>query len=100
MTPERKVKNLVRDLLKVYGAWQYWPVSNGMGVHGIPDCIACYNGFFISIETKAPGKKPTALQVMQGTKITEAGGVWLVIDGEAGLAQLKEVLDGKASLLP
>lgn len=92
MTPEGKVKEKVKAYLKSIGAWQFWPVSNGMGQHGIPDCVACYRGRFVSIETKAPGKKPTPLQVMQGQLIHDAGGVWILIDGEEGLAKLKEIL--------
>jgi hypothetical protein len=100
MTPEGKIKALTRAYLKSIGAWQFWPVSNGMGVHGIPDCIACYNGRFVSIETKAPGKKPTALQMVQGNAILAAHGVWLVIDGAEGLDKLKEVLHGGTGMLP
>jgi len=103
MTPEGKVKAKVKALLKAAGAWQFWPVSNGMGVHGIPDCVACLDGHFLSIETKAPGKKPTALQEMQGQLIRHAGGAWLVVDGSDGFHQLKEILDGyrrKETLLP
>ena len=88
-TPEGRIKAHVKAMLKNLGAWQFWPVSNGLGAHGIPDCVACFRGRFVSIETKAPGKKPTALQIMQGELIKKAGGVWVVIDSQEGAYQLE-----------
>lgn len=81
-TPEGKVKAKVKKILEKHGAYYYMPVQNGMGVVGIPDIIACLNGRFIAIETKAPGKKKnvTPNQQRQLDLIAEAGGVALVID--------------------
>lgn len=56
MTPEGKVKEKVRKFLKERRIWFYQPVQNGMGVVGIPDFVCCWNGRFLAIETKAPGK--------------------------------------------
>lgn len=93
MTPEGKVKAKLKKYLKEIGAWQYWPVSNGMGRHGIPDCIICYKGHFLSVECKAPGKHPTALQMKEGESIDAAEGVWLVFDGDdMRLDVLKEII--------
>jgi len=39
MTPEGKVKDAVRKLLKVRTIWYYQPMQNGMGQVGIPDFI-------------------------------------------------------------
>jgi len=80
-TPEGKVKDKLKKYLTSIGAWHYWPVSNGMGRHGIPDCIACYKGFFISVETKKEGGKCTALQLKEGAKIITAEGFWTAYDG-------------------
>lgn len=60
-TPEGKVKEKVKRLLKKYGCYQFWPVQMGYGSPTL-DCLACYNGYFIGIETKAPGKRPTPRQ--------------------------------------
>ena len=46
-TPEKKVKNKVVALLKQYGAYYFYPVTGGYGMSGVPDIVACYNGFFI-----------------------------------------------------
>jgi len=79
VTPEGRVKNEVKKQLKLLGAYQFWPVQTGMGAKTV-DCLACFRGHFIGIETKAPGKKPTPLQETTLTKIAVAGGISLVID--------------------
>lgn len=87
MTPEGKVKRQLKQLIsdaeqhlghKIY---QLWPVSSGMGRHGIPDCILGVDGFFVAIECKAPGKEPTRRQRIELRKIYEAGNISLVFDG-------------------
>lgn len=91
MTPEGKVKNKVKALLKAHGIWYYLPVSNGMGVHGIPDFLCCMAGRFLAIETKAGAGKCTALQEMQLTKLKEAGAIAFVIN-ETNLEDLAQWL--------
>lgn len=94
MTPEGKVKQQVKKLLDTYGAWYFLPVSNGMGRHGVPDFICCHRGVFITIETKAAGKKPTRLQDIEMGNISNAGGVAFVVSGDAGLQELEAALRG------
>ena len=82
LTPEGRVKQAVKRWLTARGIWHYMPVQNGMGVVGIPDLICCWNGKFLAIETKAPGKRnhTTANQDRQLTLIHQAGGAALVVD--------------------
>ena len=91
MTPEGKVKKAVKEYLKSIGAWYYMPVSNGMGRVGCPDILACYQGRFIAIETKAPGKRKgvTPNQQREIDDILSANGLALVVDD---VEQLKEAL--------
>lgn len=56
-TPEKRVKEAVKKILRAHDIWFYMPVQNGMGVTGIPDFVCCWWGEFIAIETKAPSKK-------------------------------------------
>lgn len=81
MTPEGKVKASIKAVLKDLGAWFYMPIQNGMGVTGIPDFIACYDGRFVAIEAKAPGKaaNTTANQRRQLNDIEAAEGIALVV---------------------
>ena len=59
--------------------WYYKPVSIGMGVHGIPDFLGHYQGFFFTIETKVPGKDPTPLQQHQIAAVNKTGAVAFVV---------------------
>lgn len=90
-TPEGRVKKAIKARLNALGVWHFSPVSNGMGVHGIPDIICCWQGRFLGIEVKAPGKRnnTSVLQDRQIAAIREAGGVAVVIDD---VAQLEEIL--------
>ena len=92
MTPEGRVKEAVKKLLKEHGIWYYMPVQNGMGVTGIPDFICCNNGLMLAIETKAPGMRKN-LAPNQENRIAEiraAGGTVLVVDDPQ---QLKDYLE-------
>jgi Holliday junction resolvase len=94
MTPEGKVKAKVKALLKKHGAWNFTPVSNGMGVHGIPDIIACHHGRFLGIECKAPNKKNNVspLQKLQINGIKLAEGIATVIATDQDLEYLDILL--------
>lgn len=90
MTPEGKVKEKVKQLLKSRGIWYFMPQNIGMGVSGVPDFICClpqFNGKLLGIETKAPGKLKnlTALQQRQIDLIRAARGWAIVIDDVASL---------------
>ena len=90
-TPESKVKDKVKKILKEYGAYYAMPVASGYGHAGIPDILACYKGRFLGIECKANGGKCTALQLSNLEQIERAGGMAYVID-ENNLGVLETVL--------
>lgn len=93
MTPEGKVKAKVKRLLDKYKArYEFWPVPYGYGASTL-DCLICYRGRFIAVETKAPGKKPTDRQKMIISQILAAGGIALVVDGDTAIEKLREVLE-------
>jgi hypothetical protein len=82
MTPEGKVKDAVKKVLKKHGVWYFMPMQNGFGVVGIPDFICCFHGIFLGVETKAPGKReqttPNQDRVLR--EIKEHGGYTIVVD--------------------
>jgi hypothetical protein len=82
MTPEGKVKDAVKKVLKKHGIWYFMPMQNGFGVVGIPDFICCFHGIFLGVETKAPGKRdqttPNQDRVLR--EIKEHGGYTIVVD--------------------
>lgn len=101
MTPEARVKTDIKKLLLGMGFWNaggkppalsvigwfYMPVSNGMGVHGIPDFVGCWLGRFFSIEAKAPGGVVSPNQLKRHEEIREAGGIVLTISDVSELAE-------------
>ena len=93
-TPEARVKDGIKKELDSRGFWRagtarpkgrvigwyYMPVSNGMGVHGIPDFVGIHAERPFYIEAKAPKGEPTANQLLRHEEIREAGGTVLIID--------------------
>lgn len=94
-TPETKVKTDIKRWLVDRSIWYFMPVSNGMGKMGIPDFICCWNGKFLAIEAKAPGKRgnTTEMQKRQLDAIAKANGLALVVDDVKQLDQLAESLE-------
>ena len=79
MTPENKVKaTIIRRLKALAQAGEpiYWEKRHGgaMSVAGLPDFHVILNGLHSDIEIKAPGKRPTPLQVERMEQIRRAGG--------------------------
>ena len=90
-TPEKRVKRAVEAMLKSMGVYYFFPPANGYGRSGIPDIICCANGYFLAIECKAGGNKPTPLQIREIENIRLAGGV-AVVANETNYELLREVL--------
>lgn len=88
VTPEHKVKVRVKRILDQYRDYLYahWPVQMGFGAPTL-DCNGSLkpphleNGIPFSIETKAPGKKPTARQIQTMQEMRKGGIKIFVIDG-------------------
>jgi Holliday junction resolvase len=81
-TPEKKVKDKVRKVLAEYGVYNFMPATHGYGRSGVPDIIACCNGRFMAIETKAGKGTTTTLQERELALIRKNGGVAMVINEE------------------
>lgn len=77
-TPEGKVKNNVKKILKAHGAYQHWPVQTGYGAACL-DCHGCHLGRYFAVETKAPGKKLTPRQELTKEEVEAAGGVVFIV---------------------
>ena len=91
MTPEGKVKEKVKKVLKAHGAYWHMPVQNGMGAPSL-DFIGCYKGMYFGIETKAENKQPTPRQKLTIESIQAAGGKTFVVNEVSGLKELEEWL--------
>ena len=65
--------------------------ANSYTKSGIPDILACVNGYFVGIEVKAQNGKPSELQLYNVNKIREAGGFAMVLY-PSGFAKFKEFI--------
>lgn len=79
MKPEARIKADIRAFLLAQGAYVFAPVQMGMGMTTV-DQLVCLKGKFIGIESKVPGKHPTARQYQALREIEAAGGqsYWVV----------------------
>lgn len=93
-TPEGAVKDGIKKWLKAHGIWFFMPVSNGFGLHGIPDFVCCRQGLFLGIEAKAPGKTKNVSELQKRVigEINTAGGLAVVVDD---VSQLEDIFDGR-----
>jgi len=80
MTPEKKVKAKVVEILKGFGAYYFYASTGGYGASGVPDIICCYRGRFIGIECKTGKGKTTALQEKNIAQIIAQGGLAIVVN--------------------
>lgn len=96
MTQEKQFENKIKKYLDARGAWfiKYWA-----GAHytksGIPDILACVNGYFVGIEVKAQNGTPSELQLHNVQKINQAGGFAFVLYPSA-FDGFKQFIDGLA----
>ena len=93
---EKYVKNRVRNVFKYFeDCYWFLPPANGFGRSGIPDFVGCYKGRFFSVECKAPARSDNVspLQRIEGVKIQQSGGVWMVVHDINTLKMLYDYLD-------
>lgn len=84
---EKIIEQYLRNEVKVAGGRAYKFVSPGNT--GVPDRIVLLpEGKIVFVELKAPGKKPSAMQLMQQNRIKSLGFRVLVIDGKEKVDEL------------
>lgn len=84
---EREIEIYLRDEVKQAGGRAMKWTSPGNS--GVPDRIVLFPGkAIVFVETKAPGKKPTALQLSQHRRLAELGHTVRVIDSKAQVDEL------------
>lgn len=78
---ENIIEGYLRDRVKVIGGKAYKFVSPGNA--GVPDRLVLLpRGRVVFVELKAPGKKPTALQIVQHRRIEKLGFKVFVVDSK------------------
>ena len=76
---EKTFENKVKKFFEENGAWFVKFFANSFTKAGIPDILACVNGYFVGVEVKAQNGKPSELQLYNVEKIREAGGFAIVL---------------------
>lgn len=79
MAQEKTFENKVKKFLDSQEAWYVKYFANSFTKSGIPDILACINGYFVGIEVKAQNGTPSELQLYNVKKIREAGGFAFVL---------------------
>lgn len=93
MASEKQFENKIKKYLKDHGAYflKYWAGAQ-FTKSGVPDILACVNGYFVGIEVKAQNGKPSELQLYNIQQIRKAGGFAYVVY-PSGWERLKDILD-------
>ena len=91
MAAEKLYENKIKKFLKSEGAWFVKFFANRMTKEGIPDILACINGYFVGIEVKAQNGRPSPLQMYHCEQIRKAGGFAFVVY-PTGWEQLKKFI--------
>jgi len=92
------MKTAIKRVLQTLGAYQHWPVQNGMGAPCL-DCHGCYRAIYFAIEAKAPGKVPTPRQDNTIRNIASAGGLVMVISTVEGANNIPRWLEEHESVV-
>ena len=79
MAQEKNFENKIKKFLEEQGCWHVKYFANRMTKSGIPDILACINGYFVAIEVKASNGKPSELQKYHRDKIREANGISIIL---------------------
>lgn len=79
MAAEKQFENKVKNYIEDHGGWQVKFFANRMTKSGIPDILACINGYFVAVEVKAEHGKPSELQKYNVQKINGSGGYAIIL---------------------
>lgn len=79
MAGEKNFENKIKKFLKENGCWFVKYFANRNTRAGVPDLLACVNGYFVAIEVKGPTGKPSELQLWNVEQIRKAGGIAIVL---------------------
>jgi len=92
MTPEGKVKKLVRELLHKHDVYYFMPVQQGMGSPSL-DFLCCHRGRFFAIETKGSNTSMTLRQRATAEAMENAGAAVFLVTPIMGYGVLQKWLE-------
>lgn len=92
MAAEKHFEKKIKAYLQNEDAWFVKFFANSFTKKGIPDVLACVDGYFIGIEVKAENGHPTELQIYHCEKIRKAGGFAFILY-PTGFDKFKEFIE-------
>lgn len=95
MAAEKDFENKIKAYIRSVGGKPFKWFGNAFSESGVPDILACVNGYFIGIEVKAQDGKfdKDGLQARKIKDIRKAGGLAYVVY-PSGWEKLKDIIDG------
>lgn len=93
MAQEKNFENKIKKYLKDKGCYCIKFFANSFTKAGVPDLIACVNGYSLWIEVKAQNGHPSELQLHNVEQIRKAGGFAYIVY-PSGWEKLKDIIDG------
>lgn len=93
MGKEKNFENKIKDYLKDKGCYCVKFFANSYTRVGVPDLIACVNGYSVWLEVKAQDGHPSDLQLYNIEQIRKSGGFAYVVY-PSGWDRLKAIIDG------
>lgn len=79
MAAEKNFENKIKKFLDDNECWYVKYFANSFTKSGIPDLLACINGYFVAIEVKASNGKASELQYFNRDKIRKSGGIAIIL---------------------
>lgn len=92
---EAQLTTQIKNFIKSKGAYVEKIFGGGYQSSGIPDLLACYDGYFIAIEVKSPSGKGRAseIQKLKIKEIRNAGGIAIITDNLEDVKLIFENID-------
>lgn len=79
MGREKIFETKVKKYIESQGGWQVKFFANKYTRSGVPDILACINGYFVAIEVKSDTGRPEKIQLAKIRQIRAAGGYAFVL---------------------
>lgn len=95
---EKDIEKYLVKRVKEMGGKAYKWVSPGND--GVPDRIVFFRGVTILVELKAPGKKPTPLQIAKHKELEKLGQKVLVLDSKESVDEFIREWICKREVMP
>ena len=79
MAAEKNFENKIKRYLDSLECWHVKFFANAYTKSGIPDLLACINGYFVAIEVKAENGSPSVLQKYNVERLNRENGFAVVV---------------------